>query len=130
MALTLKRLPGQELTLTLTGGGTSTAWETMRVETSYGFATATAATAEFIQKVLTKRDSRGSMVGFLGTEGVPPAEGDELTVVSVMVGEDEVTDADIDNAVVYGKIRVTRVYREFQGDPAKYGFDWEGGFVD
>lgn len=130
MALSLKRIPGHEITLVITGGGTTTAFETFRHETSYGFATATAATADFIQKVLTKRDSKGNMVGFLGTEGVPPAEGDVLTVVSVSVGADEVTDADIDNATVYGKIRVTRVYQEYQGDPAKYGFDWEGGFID
>lgn len=129
MALALKRLPGPELTFTITGGGTVAAIRSLSISRTQGTFDGTAASAEYDQKVLGRKNLTGSYELFLGTEGVPPSEGDEITVLSVAVGADEVTDPDIDSGTVYGDLRVTGVDETYGTDLATATVKFEGGFI-
>lgn len=129
MALALPRLPGHELTFVITGGGTVDAIRSLSLNRSQGTYDASAANATYDQKVLGRKNLTGSYELFLGTEGVPPTEGDQITVLSVSVGLDEVTDADIDSGTVYGELRVTGVDESYGGDLATATVNFEGGFI-
>src|SRR5688572_9686591 len=102
MAATSKRLPARLLTFVITGGGTIAAIRNLKINRKRGKFEATAAQADYDQSVLGRRSISGSYEMFLGTEGVPPGEGDQLTALSVSEGGGEVTAPDIDNATVYG----------------------------
>lgn len=132
MALALKRVRGQDIGagLVMTGAGTLLAWTNFSLDISQGSADATASASEFEQKVLMRRSATGSVDVFLGTEGVPPDVGDDITVLSVSVGLDEITPADIDDAAVFGKYKVTGVSYSVGDGPATATISFESGFMD
>lgn len=129
MALALKRVRGQDSTYVLTGGGTVDAIKDLKIDLKQGVFDATAADATFDQKVLGRKTLSGSYNMFLGTEGVAPALGDTISVLSVSVGADEVTPATIDDATVYGMLKVTGIGETFQDTPAMCAVSFEGGFI-
>ena len=76
-----------------------------------------------------RKNASGSVSGFLGTEGVPPALGDTISLITLNVSTDETGPTTIDDATVYGVMKVTKVNYEYQDSPAKYSFDFESGFI-
>jgi len=132
MALALKRVRGQDIGtgLVLTGAGTILAWTNFSLDIKQDSTDATSSSSPFEQKVLMRRSATGSVDVFLGTEGVPPDVGDDITVLSVSVGLDEITPADIDNATVFGKYKVTGVSYKVEDGPATATISFESGFLD
>src|SRR4051812_36627415 len=98
MALALKRLPGQTLTVVVTGGGTITAWEKISLKTKQSTSEASAASSTYDQRTLKRKSATGTISGFLGTEGVPPALGDTISAVTLNVSTDETGPTTIDDA--------------------------------
>lgn len=130
MALALKRVRGQDLVLVCTiGTNVYTAWKTIKINPKVGTFDATAASATYDQKSLGRVSVTGSVSGFLGTEGTPPVEGDEITVLSLSVSTDEVGPASVDDGTTYGTLRVTSVNYEAQDSPMNFSFDFESGFI-
>lgn len=129
MALALKRIRGRDLTFAITGGGTITAIRDLKIDAKTSTMDVSAATATFDQKVIGRSSITGSYTLWLGTEGVAPAIGDEITALSASVSSDEVTPTNVDDATVYGKLRVTSVSHAFQADPATVSVGFEGGFL-
>lgn len=129
MALALKRVRGQDLTFAITGGGTVTAIRDLNLNIKQGTFDATAADATYDQKVLGRKSIEGSYSLWLGTEGVAPTIGTAITVLSASVGADEVTPATIDDATVYGSLRVTSVGLKFMDSPSTIDVGFEGGFI-
>lgn len=129
MALALKRVRGQDLTFAITGGGTVDAIRNLSINLTQGTFDATAAAATYDQKVLGRKSITGSYTLWLGTEGVPPSLGSTITVLSASVGADEVTPATIDDATVYGSLKVTGVNQSYQDEPATAEVTFEGGFL-
>lgn len=113
----------------MTGAGTITAWRDLRLNLTQGTFDATAASATFDQKSLGRKNATGTLSIWLGTEGVPPALGDTISVISVSVGADEVTPTTIDDATVYGTYKVTGVNYSFQDSPATAEISFESGFI-
>lgn len=129
MALALKRVRGQDLTFAITGGGTVTAIRDLRINATQGVYEASSASATYDQKVLGRKAIDGSYTLWLGTEGIAPALGDTISVLSASVGSDEVTPATIDDATTYGVLKVTGVTHSFQAEPATAEVSFEGGFL-
>lgn len=133
MALALKRVRGQDIGTTgllITGAGTILAWTNFNLDVKQGSADATSSASTYEQKVLMRRSATGSVDVFIGTEGIPPAVGDAITVLSASVGADEITPATIDDATVFGKYKVTGVNYKVQDGPAMATISFESGFLD
>ncbi len=133
MALALKRVRGQDIGTTglvLTGAGTILAWSNFSLDVKQGSTDATASASKFEQKVLMRRSATGSVDVFLGTEGVPPNVGDDITVIAVKVGLDFITPADIADATVFGKYKVTGVNYKVADGPGTATISFESGFLD
>jgi len=129
MALAVKRIPGNIATFAITGGGTIAAIRNLTVTATQGTFEATAATATFDQKTMGRKTAKGTYTLWLGTEGIAPLTGDTISVLSVSVGLDEVTPATIDDATVYGVMKVTSVEHTFQDSPATVTVSFEAGII-
>ena len=129
MALALSRIRGQDVTFVVTGGGTTTAIRDLKFDAKIGTFDATAATSTYDQKVLGRKSVTGSYNMWLGTEGIAPALGDAITVLSVSVSADEVTPPTIDDVTVYGKIKVIGFGQSYQDAPATVTVNFEAGFI-
>lgn len=133
MATTLKRLPGIALVLALDGTPIG-CYETLKLDASAKFATPTSADSEWIQKVITEKDAKGSLSTWLGSQQPPVLKvGDEMLVISIKEGLNDVSAILADLAADptgAGKCRVISVSESYQKDPAKGDINFEWGFID
>lgn len=128
MALAIDRIRLQDITIVVTGGGTLTEIRNLRYRISQGTAAVPAADDVYERKVLLRKDMSGSFEVWRGTGGVPPTLGATLTPITVSVGADEVSPATIDDAAVYGAIKVTSIDEVYDDPAASYTVNFEGGF--
>ena len=126
-ATTLTRLPGMALVLSM--DGTISGWEKLSASVEAKVFTPTAATSDFIQKVIGQKDGKGSLGYFLGAEAPALAVGDEIEVFSILEGANT-TGSILTDAMTFGKCRVTKISEEWQAEPGKGTIDFEFGFID
>ena len=131
----LKRLPGIALVLALDGTPIG-CWDNFKLDASAKFATPSSADSRIVQKVITEKDSKGSLDTWLGSEQAPILNvGDEMLVLSIKEGVNDVSAIlaavnDPTGDYANTKARVVSVSEGYQKDPAKGTINFEFGFID
>ena len=123
-----QRIVGRLATFTCTtaGSAVTTDWENLDMTVDYEIADATAASSTYKQQALTVNYCEGTVTGWLGANGIPPAIGDTIDAIGVQESTNDLT---TDDFTSFGTLRVTKVNYKFQKDPSKYQFEFKSGVL-
>ncbi len=131
MAVTLPRIIGKDVTVTLTGGSYSD-WETISIDLPANDLNQTAASSTYQQFTEGQTAQRKVTIsGWLGSNdaGTLPADGDVVTAIDIKVGTDSLLPADLITSNVNGAWKVKNPKYDFGADHTKYSFEIHSGFI-